>query len=157
HHCLLAEQLAHRAVGRDAEQRVVAAARHRRRRRRAALGRLLRVGRGGLRRLRRGRLLGPARRNGRGGGARQRRGAAAAGAGGQAAGAAPLRRRRRAGVDRAVRRHEQAAYLRLRGAEDDEALAAGVDAVDEAALVGAGVEAAVGGQRQAEDVLVLRL
>src|SRR5262249_14619972 len=154
---LLAEHLAGGAVEAEAEHRVLAAAGRRRRRRRAALGLLLLgvgLAGGGLADLL-GALRGPVFADQQ----RRRQGVAQ-----RQRGVVGRRRRRRAaasprrgaGADvQAVGRHDDATHLRLRRLEEHEALALVVDAVDQPALVGAGVERAVRPQAQAEDVVLL--
>src|SRR5439155_6739379 len=67
---------------------------------------------------------------------------------------APARRRAGAGVD-AVRRYEQAAHFRLRGAEKDESLALRIDAIDQAVLVCPGIKKTVGSPAQRQDMFLL--
>src|SRR5262249_39952001 len=52
--------------------------------------------------------------------------------------------------------YQQCSDLRLRGAEQDKALTFWIDAVDQARLIGAGVEIAILGQRQAKDMILPR-
>src|SRR5205823_5535004 len=138
HEGLLAEDLAHGAVGGDAVDRVVAGGD----RAEGAGGRALDAADGALviivdnRRRFQGHVVG---RGGHAVGAARAAGAAVRAGGPAAARRTALGRGAGAGVDE-VLGDEQATHLGLGGLVEDEAFALHADAVDEAALVGAGVE-----------------